>query len=82
MNKKLLESFMKKYGDTGKTLSEHIGISRTTFSAKINETRAEFTQVEIALIKDRYSLTAEEVCDNFFDSKVSCLDTKREKGEK
>lgn len=72
MNKKLLEAKMKLHGDIGKTLAMHIGIARTTLSNKMNETNgAEFTQREISKIKERYSLTAEEVDEIFFASKAS-----------
>ena len=72
MNKKLLEAKMKLHGDIGKTLAMHIGSARTTLSNKMNETNgAEFTQREKKKIKERYSLTAEEVDEIFFASKVS-----------
>lgn len=72
MNKAGLESIMKLHGDTGISLSAYLGISRTTFSAKINETNgAEFTQNEILSIKTKYKLTADEVDFIFFTSKVS-----------
>lgn len=67
MNKKALNAKMVLHGDTGETLSEALGISRQTFSAKINEKNgAEFTQGEISVIKTRYSLTPEEVDSIFF----------------
>ena len=67
MNKLRLESIMKLHGDTGKTLAEHLGMARSTFSAKINETNgAEFTQGEISKIREKYSLTADEVESIFF----------------
>lgn len=63
---------MKLHGDTGTSLAECIGISRSTFSAKINETKgAEFTQSEIAIIKQRYSLNPDDVDAIFFSQKVS-----------
>lgn len=63
MNKKMLESKMKLFGDTNATLAQAIGISRQSLSSKKNETRgAEFTQGEIAAIKQRYTLSAGEVC--------------------
>lgn len=70
MNKALLESKMKLFGDTGGSLADYIGISRSTLSAKINE-KAEFTQKEISMIKMRYELTAEEVDGIFFTLNVS-----------
>lgn len=72
MNKLLLESIMKLNGDTGISLSAYLGISRTTFSAKINETNgAEFTQSEMQAIKQKYSLSAEDMDHIFFITKVS-----------
>ena len=64
---------MKRNGDTGGDLAECLGIARSTFSAKLNETNgAEFTQGEIAIIKRRYQLSAEQIDDTFFTEKVSC----------
>lgn len=71
MNKRKLEAFMKLNGDTGSSLAEYLGIARPTFSLKINENGAEFTQGEIAKIIDKYSLSAEDVSDIFFASQVS-----------
>lgn len=72
MNKAELESVMKLYGDTGISLSAYLGIARTTFSAKINETNgAEFTQSEIMMIKEKYNLSADDVDRIFFTAK--CL---------
>lgn len=67
MNKNALKAKMVLHGDTGATLSEALGISRQTFSAKINEKDgAEFTQGEISIIKTRYSLTPDEISNIFF----------------
>lgn len=72
LNKLKLESVMRLHGDTGTSLAKYIGISRTTFSAKINETNgAEFTQGEISIIKDKYSLNADDLVSIFFDQKLS-----------
>lgn len=72
LNKKELEAEMKRFGDTGGTLANFLGIARGTFSAKLNETNgAEFTQGEIAKIKERYSLSPESVIIIFFNQKVS-----------
>lgn len=77
MNKNLLESIMKAHGDTGTSLSQFLGMARSTFSAKINETNgAEFTQREIAGIKAKYGLNAKKVDEIFFTTKVSKKDTK------
>lgn len=71
MNKNLLESVMKANGDTGTTLSLFLGMARSTFSAKINGNGAEFTQGEIAKIKKKYLLDADNVDKIFFSQKVS-----------
>lgn len=62
---------MKLNGDTGKTLSAYLGIARSTFSAKLNETNgSEFTQGEISAIKEKYNLTADDVVGIFFAKSV------------
>ena len=72
MNKNFLEAEMKRHGDTGGTLADHLGIARSTFSMKINETNgAEFTQNEIRKIKQRYDLTPDQVDEIFFAAEVS-----------
>ena len=72
MNKKMLESKMKLYGDTNATLAQAIGISQQSLSSKKNETRgAEFTQGEISAIKLRYGLSASDIDEIFFAEKVS-----------
>ncbi len=49
---------MRLHGDTGTSLAKFLKMSRTTFSAKINETKgAEFTQGEIAKIRSKYNLS-------------------------
>ena len=72
MQKNQLEAQMKLHGDNGNTLSEYLGIARSTFSAKLNETNgAEFTQKEIMAIKTRYNLTADQIDSIFFAAEVS-----------
>lgn len=72
MNKLKLESIMKLHGDTGTDLARFLNIARPTFSAKINETKgAEFTQKEIAKIREKYKLSSDEVVEIFFSQKVS-----------
>lgn len=66
LNKNKLESQMKLFGDTAGDLAKFIGITRTTFSYKINEKNTEFTQSEIAKIKEKYNLSARQVDDIFF----------------
>lgn len=76
MNKLRLESVMRLHGDTGTSLARFLSIARTTFSAKINETKgAEFTQGEISMIKEKYSLSADDIVAIFFDNEVSKIDT-------
>lgn len=71
MNKAALRSVMVLHGDTNKDLAEYLGISEQSVSNKTNENGTEFKQGEIALIKKRYNLTAEQVEDIFFTSEVS-----------
>lgn len=52
-------------------LAEAMGLSLSRLNAKINETNAEFTQSEIAFIRDRYGLTKSQVSDIFFAHAVS-----------
>ena len=66
VNKPLFRSFMVKFGDTPETLSDAMGISLSRLNAKINSNGAEFTQKEIAFVKNRYSLSAAEVDAIFF----------------
>ena len=73
MNKNMLISKMKLFGDTQETLAKALDMSLTTLNAKINETNgSEFWQHEITAIKIRYHLTAEEVDMIFFANKVPC----------
>ena len=60
------------FGDTGDTLAEFLGINRSTLSYKMNQSKGgEFVQSEIAKIKERYNLTAEELDEIFFAEEVS-----------
>ena len=61
MNKNQLRSVMALHGDNDGMLAEYLGISKSRFSAKINETGgSEFNQGEILKIKNKYNLAAEE----------------------
>lgn len=52
-------------------LADAMGLSLSRLNAKINETGAEFTQSEIAFIRDRYKLNKTQVNDIFFAEEVS-----------
>ena len=63
---------MVAHGDTYKTLAEFLDITVSTLSKKVNEKRqAGFNQQEIMMIKNRYSLNAEDVDSIFFENQVS-----------
>lgn len=66
MNAKLFRSVMVLHNDTNKTLADFLDISETSVSNKINEKGTEFKQGEIAMIKERYGLSAEQVEAIFF----------------
>ena len=67
MNGSLLKSIMVLNGDTVRTLAQHLNISPQSVSDKINERGTEFRQGEIALIKEKYNLSAEQVEAIFFN---------------
>lgn len=72
MNKEKLQAVMIENGENAKILSEAMGISQQTFSAKINEKKSSrFTQPEIMFIKHRYNLSSDLLCSIFFEAKVS-----------
>lgn len=65
--KRKLKAVMMLHGDTATELAEALGFTPQTFSAKINKKHgAEFTASEIAKIKERYGLNANEVEEIFF----------------
>ena len=66
MNASKLRSIMVLHDDTNRDLAEFLGISETSVSNKINENGTEFKQGEIAKIKEKYNLTAEQVEAIFF----------------
>lgn len=66
MNSQMLRSVMVLHGDTNKDLAKLLGKTEQSVSNKINEKGTEFTQGEIAKIKTRYNLTAEQVEAIFF----------------
>lgn len=69
MNPSKLLGIMRERGDTQETLSKAIGISRAALNRKIHSRAgSSFTQPEIAKIRGRYSLSAEEVDGIFFSS--------------
>lgn len=60
-----LREQIDKNGDTLEELAKYLGITYQTLSKKINE-HVEFTRLEVRKIKDRYSLTAEQLDYIFF----------------
>lgn len=70
MNAALLKGKMVENGDTQASLAEALGISRSRLNAKINGS-ADFRQLEILFIKERYKLTAKDINNIFFTHEVS-----------
>lgn len=71
MNAKELKSVMALHGDTYKDLADLLNISETSVGNKINEKGTEFKQGEIAKIKEKYSLSSEQIDSIFFSKAVS-----------
>lgn len=67
MNAVLLRSIMVLHGDTNRDLASFLGITEQSVSSKINENGTEFKQGEIAKIKCKYNLSAEQVEAIFFN---------------
>lgn len=67
MNGAMLKSVMVLNGDTIRDLAEYLDITPQSVSDKINERRTEFKQGEIAMIKERYNLSADQIDAIFFN---------------
>jgi hypothetical protein len=70
MNKAMLMSKLVANGDTQAALADYLGISLSCLNAKINE-KADFRRRDIAMIRHRYNLSANEIDEIFFAEKVS-----------
>lgn len=66
MNSELLKIYIALNRDTQERLADALGISLSNLNAKINGTGASFRQTEIAAIKSRYHMSAEDVDAVFF----------------
>lgn len=66
MNSALLKSVIVKNNDTQAILAAFLGISLSNLNEKINGKNASFRQTEISAIKERYSLSAQDVDAIFF----------------
>lgn len=66
MNTAMLKAKMVLHGENATMLAKAMGIYRQTLSQKING-KTDFTQSEIAAIKQRYHLTQEEIDQIFFN---------------
>lgn len=67
MNGAMLKSIMVLNGDTIRNLADYLDISPQSVSDKINERGTEFKQGEIAMIKERYNLSADQIDAIFFN---------------
>ncbi len=67
MKSQLLKGLIKSKDGTQSVLAKAMGLSLSRLNAKINETNAEFSQTEIAFIRDRYGLSDSQVTDIFFN---------------
>lgn len=69
MNSNELRAHMARHGDRIDDLAKALDRSKTSICEKINGKR-NFTQSEIAIIKQRYNLTSDEIDLIFFNLKV------------
>lgn len=67
MDTKKFNSLMALHGDTNRDLARFLGISESQLYRKRQGKKAEFTQSQIALIKQRYALVPSEVDSIFFN---------------
>ena len=70
MNTKALKARMVANGDTQAQLADAIGISASNLNDKLNG-KVSFRQSDIAAIKERYHLSADDVDRIFFDQGLS-----------
>ena len=70
MNEQLLKAKMAEHGDTQAELAKAIGISPSNFNDKLKG-KVSFRQSDIAAIRQRYHLSAEEVDLIFFGNELS-----------
>ena len=70
MNTQLLKSKMVEFGDTQAQLAQAIGISASNLNDKING-KVSFRQSDIAAIRNRYHLSADDVDLIFFGMELS-----------
>lgn len=70
MNSNLLKAKMAENGDTQAKLAAYIGISASNLNDKING-KVSFRQSDIAAIRKRYNLSAEDVDRIFFGNELS-----------
>ena len=70
MNTQMLKGKIAEHGDTQAQLAEAMGISASNLNDKING-KVSFRQNEIAAIRDRYHLSAQEVDLIFFSKELS-----------
>lgn len=69
-----LRAVIARNRDTAKNLAENLGINKGTLSQKIGG-KQDFWRHEIAIIKERYNLTPEDIDAIFFAPDVSSEDT-------
>lgn len=60
-----LKEQMDRYGDSQEELAEYLGVTYQTLSKKLNG-HGDFSRTEIRKMKDRYSLTAQQIDHIFF----------------
>ena len=65
MNKALFTYFQTINGDTSKSTAQALGIAACTLSLRLNGKRRGFSQNDIAILRKRWNLTAEQCAEIF-----------------
>lgn len=72
MNKNLFDLILLSHAEDQASLAEFLGLTKHHVSAKLDERGGfEFNQAEISMIKEKFSLSPEEIDNLFFNQEVS-----------
>ena len=70
MDAALLRYFMRKHGDKQSDLAEALELSEASLSSRMTG-KVDFRRSEINVIRMRYNLTADDLCQIFFAEPIA-----------